>query len=135
MQQRGSTAPHYCSGSWPVQPAVSFVDLLASGTAPYTNSSQSLTSCRYLQVLGKVDGKGQTAQRNQNRCRPAVSPSEQVERSDGHVKPPCLQVSALCLQRTELWEAGGWGEMVAYSFWDFPVLLWSSDWGGLLARA
>lgn len=42
---------------------------------------------------------------------PAVSPSEQVERSDGHAKPcvPCLKVSAPCLQTTELWEALGEG--------------------------
>lgn len=84
-----------------MQPAVFSVVLLTSRITSYTNGSQSLTSCSYLQkrsgqVLGKAGGKGQMAQRKQNRCVPSVPLSEQSEGSGGHAKPYilCLKVSA-----------------------------------------
>lgn len=136
--KRNSTAPRCCSGLWsvwgeaPMQPAVFSVVLLTSRITSYTNGSQSLTSCSYLQkcggqVLGKAEGKGQTAQRKQNRCMPSVPLSEQSEGSGGHAKPYilCLKVSAPCLQRTELWAADGGvgGSVLILGAWGMHDLL------------
>lgn len=150
--KRESTAPCCCSGLWSVwgqvcmQPAVSYVVLLASRTLPYTNCS--LTSFSYLQkcsrqVLDKTHRRGQTTQRKQSR---------RVKTAGREVwwacKALCPLPQSVCSAYEELSSGqlveGVRGSVLILGAWVcmkralpdvLPSLLWSSDWGGLLARA